>query len=68
VSEPYVRPPLLAREPLPRWVEVWRFRAALLLVLLAAFVVLLLAYRQVTGANDQDPGLQALVAALPPLR
>jgi hypothetical protein len=64
VAEPYVRPPLLAREPLPRWVEVWRFRTLLLLVLLVAFTVLLLVYRQVTGANEQDPGLQALALSL----
>lgn len=44
-SDPYVRPPLVAREPLPRWVAVWRFRiiAALVavgLAILTAIVVL----------------------------
>jgi hypothetical protein len=58
-GEHYVRPPLVPREPAPRWVAVWRFRL-LALALLAVLVLLaLLLYRQVSGANDQDPGLEA---------
>jgi cytochrome bd-type quinol oxidase subunit 1 len=61
--EHYVRPPLVPREPPPAWIAVWRFRL-LALALLALLVLLaLLLYRQLSGANDQDPGLEAAGSA-----
>ncbi len=64
MAEQYVRPPLFAREPAPAWIAVWRFRivALVVLALLALGVVLL--FRQLTGANAQDPGIGALAATL----
>jgi cytochrome bd-type quinol oxidase subunit 1 len=66
-QEHWISPPLVPREPPPPWVAVWRFRL-LALVLLAVLVVLaLLLYRQLSGANAQDPGLEAAVGApVPP--
>ena len=53
-------PPVVAREAPPAWIAIWRFRV-LALVLLAALVVLaVVAFRQVTGANAQDPGIDAI--------
>ena len=59
-AERWVHPPVVAREPAPAWVAVWRFRllALVALALLVALAVLL--FRQLTGANAQDPGLEAL--------
>ena len=62
-AEHYVRPPLVARELPPRWLAVWRFRLLALAVLAVLVLLALLLYRQVSGANDQDPGLEA--AAVP---
>ncbi len=57
-------PPVVAREAPPAWIAVWRFRV-LALVLLAALVVLaVVVFRQVTGANAQDPGIDAIGALL----
>ena len=55
-----MRPPVVAREAPPAWVALWRFRllALLLLGLLVLGAVLL--FRQLTGANAQDPGIDAL--------
>lgn len=59
-SERWVSPPVVAREAPPAWIAVWRFRL-LALILLAALVVLaVIAFRQVTGANAQDPGIDAI--------
>ena len=58
MGEPYLRPPLVAREPTPRWVGVWRFRfAALAVLLLLTFLVL----HVVRGfvQTEQDPGIGA---------
>ncbi len=64
MAERYVRPPLVAHEPTPRWVAVWRFRLLALAVLAVLVVGAVLLYRQVTGANAQDPGLEAARAAV----
>lgn len=62
--EHWVSPPVVAREAPPAWIAVWRFRV-LALVLLAALVVLaVVVFRQVTGANAQDPGIDAIGALL----
>jgi len=67
-AERYVRPPLLAREAPAAWVAVWRFRL-LALVLLALLVLLaVVAFRELTGATAQDPGIDALRPLLAPLR
>lgn len=65
MAERYVRPPLLAREPAPAWIAVWRFRLVALLLVALLVVVGVLLFRQLTGANAQDPGVEALQAALP---
>ena len=63
-GERWVSPPGVAREAPAAWIAVWRFRL-LALVLLAALVVLaVVAFRQLTGANAQDPGIDALRALL----
>lgn len=60
-SERWVRPPVVAREPAPAWIAVWRFR--LLALVVAALLVLacVLLFRQLTGANAQDPGVEAML-------
>lgn len=64
MRETWVSPPVVAREVAPAWVAVWRFRA-FALALLAIFVYLLYqVFQQFSGANSQDPGLDALVLAL----
>jgi hypothetical protein len=51
----YVRPPLVAREPAPRWHSVWRFRlAALVIILMLAWLVLVIARHFVN--TEQNPG------------
>jgi uncharacterized membrane protein (DUF485 family) len=60
--EHWTSPPLVGREAPPAWHAVWRYRAVAI-VLLAVFVWLLyLVYQQLSGANDQDPGVEALGA------
>ena len=69
MGEQYVRPPLLAAEPPPAWIAVWRFRLLALVLLALAVLATVLVYRQLSGANDQDPGVGALgpaVALSPP--
>lgn len=63
-AESWVRPPLVPREPVPAWRAVWRFRllALLLLALLVAGGVQ--AYRVLSGATAQDPGLDASGSSL----
>jgi hypothetical protein len=64
MGERWVSPPLVAREAPPAWIAIWRFRllALTLLALLVAAAVLV--FRQVTGANAQDPGIDALALLL----
>ena len=63
-GEDYVRPPLVAREATPPWVALWRFRLVLLALLALLVYVGFLAFRQLSGANDQDPGIGALALTL----
>jgi negative regulator of sigma E activity len=60
MAERWVRPPLVARERRPEWVDVWRFRLAALVVLAVLVVAVVLLFRALTGATAQDPGLGAL--------
>lgn len=63
-SERWVSPPVVAREAPPAWIAVWRFRLLALLLLAAVVVLAVIAFRQVTGANAQDPGIDAIGALL----
>ncbi len=67
--ELWVRPPLLGREAPPPWLAVWRFRLALLLALALLVLVFVLVYRELSGANEQDPGVgpQDPGASAPPV-
>ena len=65
MSERWVSPPLVPREPAPRWIAVWRFRLGALLVLALLVLAVFLLYRQLTGANAQDPGIGALPSPAP---
>ncbi|MDQ6649386.1 MAG: hypothetical protein M3Z02_04640 [Actinomycetota bacterium] len=56
-SEDYVRPALVGREPAPRWVSRWRFRLAAAVVVLALAAAGLVAFRHLSGATSQDPGV-----------
>ena len=64
MAERYVRPPVVAREPAPAWIAVWRFRLLALLALVVLVVVAVVLFRQLTGANAQDPGVGALAGLL----
>lgn len=54
-----MHPPVVAREAAPAWIAVWRFRLVALLLLALLVLVAVLVFRQVTGANAQDPGIDA---------
>ena len=67
MGERYVRPPLVGKEPPPAWLAVWRFRLVALVVVALLVLLCVLAVRQLTGANAQDPGVGALAGlSLPP--
>ena len=52
--EDYVRPPVLAREPAPRWIATWRFRlVAIVIMLVLAYAVFVLAKHFVN--TEQNP-------------
>ena len=63
-AERWVRPPVVAREAPPAWIALWRFRLVALLVLALLVLAAVLVFRQVTGANAQDPGIDALPSPL----
>ena len=58
--ERWVHPPVVAREAAPAWIAVWRFRLVAFLILALVVLVAVLLFRQLTGANAQDPGIDAL--------
>ena len=60
MPERWISPPLVAREAPPAWIAVWRFRLLALLLLALLVLIAVLVFRQVTGANAQDPGIDAL--------
>ena len=64
MGERYVRPPVLAREPAPAWIAVWRFRLVMLVLLALLVLAAVLLFRELTGANAQDPGVESLRATL----
>jgi len=57
-----VRPPLLAREPTPAWLAVWRFRLTALVLLALLLVLGYTAFEHLSGAASQDPGLSSAPA------
>ena len=60
MRERWVHPPVVAREPAPAWIAVWRFRLLALVLLALLVLAAVLVFRQLTGANAQDPGIDAL--------
>ena len=60
MADRYVRPPLLAREPPPRWRAVWRFRLLGLVVIAVLLAGLFLAFQALSESTSQDPGLNSL--------
>ena len=64
MRERWVHPPVVAREPAPAWIAVWRFRLLALALLALLVLAAVLVFRQLTGANAQDPGIDALRALL----
>lgn len=62
--ERWVSPPAVAREAPPAWIAIWRFRLLALVLLVALVVLAVVAFRQLTGANAQDPGIDAIDALL----
>jgi len=61
-TDRYVRPPLLAKEPPPRWVAVWRFRLIALLILAALALLVLWITRHLIN-TEQNPTFSTLRAA-----
>jgi hypothetical protein len=59
VAERYVRPPLVASEPAPTWLVVWRFRVTALALLALLLLLGYTAFEQLSGATSQDPGLSS---------
>lgn len=57
-------PPLVAREARPTWPAVWRFRLVVLSALALFVWLLFLLFQEFSGANDQDPGVDALATHL----
>ena len=60
MRETYVRPPLLAREPRPRWMTVWPLRLLALLLVAALAYGFILLLRTVLNPNDEGGGIGAL--------
>lgn len=58
MGESYLRPPLTAREPRPRWIAVWRFRLVALLLLAVLAVAVAAVVLQFVN-TEQNPGLGA---------
>ena len=60
MGERTIRPPLVASEPPPAWIARWRFRLLSLVAVALLIGLGVLLFRQLTGVNDQDPGVEAL--------
>jgi len=72
MAERWTHPPVVPEEPPPAWRAVWRFRLVVVLLLAVLLALGVLAYRQLSGATAQDPGVSAAGAGplrtAPPLR
>ena len=55
MRESYVRPVTGAREPVPEWHAVWRFRAAAFVLLGAVAIGSAWGFNQLLHLGDQDP-------------
>lgn len=64
LSQGYVRPPLTASEAAPEWVARWRFRLVMLVFVAVLALVAVVLFRQLSGANAQDPGIGALAVGV----
>ena len=62
MAERYIRPPLIASEPAPRWLAVWRFRIAVILLTALVVAIGVLAYRHFTHTSSQNPTINAAAA------
>jgi hypothetical protein len=62
VREHWTRPPLVPREAPPAWLATWRFRLLALVVLALLVAGAVQAYRVLSGATAQDPGIGAAPA------
>ena len=62
MGDQYVRPPVIGREPVPRWLVIWRFRATALALLVLILILGYIAFQHLSGATAQDPGLSSLGA------
>ncbi len=60
MADRYVRPPLIAREPPPKWRAVWRFRLLGLLEVALLLAGLFLAFQALSETTAQDPDLNSL--------
>ena len=59
MGERWTRPPLVPREAPPAWRATWRFRLAALLLLALLVLAAVQAFRVLSGATAQDPGIGA---------
>ena len=57
MAERWVHPPVVAREAVPAWVGVWRFRVVALLLLLVLVLGTAVLFLHVSGLTSEDPGL-----------
>ena len=64
LSQGYVRPPLSASEAAPQWVARWRFRLVMLILVAVLALIGVILFRQLSGANAQDPGIGARAAGV----
>lgn len=64
LTEDYVRPPIVAFEPPDRKAQIWRFRAVLILLLIAFAVVVFLVARAFVGGGEGSPTVAPLATLL----
>lgn len=57
MTEQYVRPPLVAIEPVSPAVARWRFRAVAFVLLALLTLVFVVIFLKVSGVTAEDPGL-----------
>ena len=67
-DERWVSPPLVPREAPSRWRSALPFRLAALVLAVLAVLLLVLAYRVLSGATAQDPGVGAAGSVAPAVR
>ncbi|MDX6287549.1 MAG: hypothetical protein QOG53_3034 [Frankiales bacterium] len=55
MHENYVRPPIVGREPAPRWVALWRFRIITLIIAIALGAGVALLMLKYVVHTEQNP-------------